>query len=219
MVSPENCPDVENPQVDLRPLVFGPKKDNGKEAVFQALIDDSDAPGAPMYALTVTTASLDDKEEAEFRKFLDEMRAGFVLTAPNPDEEPCDDKEPDPFNIDTQTQFEPDLVRLTLNGNFGITAVVQTAVIGESPEAEGPVTDGPIRYRARVQAGKEHRYTAVRGLKTATVTARQGRGTIRRPTKDIVAGGDGRSLRARVVVVHGVTLCVYDFVGRFNRTS
>jgi hypothetical protein len=226
MTSQENCPDIENPQVDLRPLSFDLTEDKDGKSVFRALVDDSDAPGKPVYALTVTTASPGEDEKAmeELKAFLNEMRAGFVLTATNPDEAPCDDKEPEPFDIGTQTQIEPDLVQLrTLKGTFGVTVVVQTAVDGDSATVEEvaaePAPGGPIQARATVQPRKEHTYTAVQGLMTATVTARRGSGTIRNPTKSITAGGGPRSLRASRVIVRGVTLCVYDFVGRFNRTA
>jgi hypothetical protein len=227
MTSLENCPDIENPQVDLRRLEFHEVEDRDGKSVHQALVDDSDAPGGPVYALTVTTASPgdDEKAKAELDAFLDEMRAGFVLTAPNPDEPPCDDQEPDPFDIGTQTQIEPGLVQLrTLKGTFGVTVVVQTAADGDhSTNAEEaaaePAPGQPIRARVTVQPGKEHTYTAVGGLKTATVTARQGSGTIRKPQKGITAGGGPRSLTASRVIVHGNTLMVYDFVGRFNQTA
>ena len=226
MTSQENCPDIENPQVDLRPLPFHLIEDKDGKSVFQALVDDGDAPGKPVYALTVTTASPGDdkKAKADLAAFLEEMRAGFVLTAPNPDEDPCDDQEPEPFNIGTQMQIEPDLVQLrTLKGTFGVTVVVQTAVDGDSTTAEEvatePAPSALIGPRATVLQGKEHTYTAVQGLKTATVTARQGSGYIRRPRKDITAGGGPRSLTASRVIVHGVTYCVYDFVGRFNKTA
>jgi hypothetical protein len=226
MTSLENCPDIENPQVDLWSLQFSEIEDKDGKSVFQAQLHDSEAPGQPVYALTVTTASPgeDEKAKAELRAFLDEMRAGFVLTAPNPDEAPCDDKEPEPFNIATQTQIEPDLVQLrTLKGTFGVTVVVQTAVDGHSSTAEeiatGPAPGQRIPFRATIQPGKEHTYTAIGGLQTATVTARQGSGTIRTPRKYISAGGGPRSLKARTVIVHGYTLLVYDFVGRFNRTA
>jgi hypothetical protein len=225
MTQQENCPDVENPQVDLRPLDFREIENKDGKSVFQALIDDSEAPGKPVYALTVTTGSpSDDNAKENLYAFLKGMRAGFVLTAPNPDEDPCDDQEPEPFNIDTQTQIEPDLVQLrTLKGTFGVTVVVQTAVDAAVAKAEEvsaePAPGAPIPYRATVQPGKEHSYTAVQGLNTATVTARQGSGTIRNPVKNITAGGGPRSLRASRVIVRGVTFCVYDFVGRFNKTS
>src|SRR5215831_15588702 len=112
MTSQENCPDIENPQVDLHPLQFKIEDKDGK-SVCQALVDDSEAPGQPVYALTVTTASPgDEKAKAELDAFLHEMRAGFVLTAPNPDEAPCDDREPEPFDVNTQTQIEFDLIQL-----------------------------------------------------------------------------------------------------------
>jgi hypothetical protein len=223
MTSQENCPDIENPQVDLRSLQFRKIEDKGGKSVFRALVDDSEAPGQPVYALTVTTASPgeDEKAKAELDAFLDELRAGFVLTAPNPDEAPCDDKEPEPFHIKTQTQIEFDLIRLrTLKGTFGVTVVVQTAVDGDPSTAEeiaaAPAPGQPILYRDTVLAGKEHTYTAIGGLRTATVTARQGSGSIRRPRKHVHAGGRSKSLRARRVIVHGDTFMVYDFVGRFN---
>jgi hypothetical protein len=222
MTSQENCPDIENPQVDLRSLQFSIEDKDGK-SVCRALVDDSEAPGQPVYALTVTTASPgeDEKAKAELGAFLDEMRAGFVLTAPNPDEAPCDDKEPKPFDIETQTQIEFALIRLrTLSGTFGVTVVVQTAVDGDSSTAEEiaaePAPGRLIQFRATVQPGKEHTYTAIGGLRTATVTARQGSGYIRSPIKHVAAGGGSRSLRARRVIVHGSTFMVYDFVGRFN---
>lgn len=226
MTSQENCPDKENAQVDLRPLEFHEVEDKDGKSVYRALVDDRNAPGKPVYALTVTTASpgKDKEAKAELDAFLEAMQAGFVLTAPNPDEDPCDDQEPDPFDIGTQTQIEADLVQLrTLKGTFGVTVVVQTAVDGDGTNVEevaaAPAPGALIPFRATVQRGKEHTYTAVQGLKTATVTARQGSGFIRKPRKNITAGGGPRSLTASRVIVHGITTCVYDFVGRFNQTA
>lgn len=225
MTSPDNCPDIENPQVDLGPLDFREVESKDGTSVFVALVDQTKAPGGPTFSLTVTTASPGDEEaKAELDSFLTEMQAGFVLTAPYPDEPPCDDEEPAPFDIGTQTQIEADLVRLgTLKGTFGVTVVVQTAADGHSDTVEQvPVAAAPgalIPFRATVQRGKEHTYTARQGLKTATVTARQGSGYIASPRKYITAGGKPRSLRARRVTVHGYTLVVYDFVGGFNQTA
>jgi hypothetical protein len=55
------CHRTEHPVVDLQPLNFEPKKDDGKEAVFLAVVYDRQAPGAPEYALTVTMASPGEK--------------------------------------------------------------------------------------------------------------------------------------------------------------
>jgi hypothetical protein len=241
MTHQQCCPDVDT-VVDLRALTFKRKEDDGRMAVYRGYLHDKGAPGEPLYAVTVTVASPNEDEEAkaELEAFLSEMLVGFVLTAPVPDEYPCDDQESEPFNIDNQLQIEFALVRSTIENTVGVTAVVHTTVEGRAYAGEdftgagtGTLPELTQFVRRRVQTvstrdlrgsvlqGKDHRYTAVGGLKRrATVTARLGRGSIRparrRPIRRIRAGGPSRSVRARTLIVHAASrILVVDVIGRF----
>ena len=227
MTSTQPDPEPEDPAVRLRHMDFRPVEVDDYKAVYRAFIDDAEAPGAPVYALTVTVASPGDGEAEELERFLNDMEAGFVLTAPNPEEDTGDDQEPLPdLDLDKEILIEPQLVQLrTLDGTFGVTVVVRTAVDeGEdsgAAEFRSALEDQPavaeFYIRETVGSGKDHRYTAKGGvIRTATATARSGTGTIRQPVKYIRVGGGSRSVSGTTVWVHGVTRCTYDFVGYFN---
>jgi hypothetical protein len=227
MTSNQHDLEPEAPAVRLQYMNFQPVEEDDRKAVYRAFIEDDDAPGAPVYALTVTVASPGDREAEELERFLNDMEAGFVLTAPNPEEDTGDDREPLPdLDLDKEILIEPQLVRLrTLDGTFGVTVVVRTAVAeGEDPRAaefrsalEYQPVVAELYVRKTVLAGKDHRYRAIGGvIRTATATARYGTGTIRQPAQYIRVGGGSRSARGTTVAVHGVTRCTYDFVGYFN---
>jgi hypothetical protein len=117
--------------VTLQHMKFRRVQQDDHKAVYRAIIKDDDAPGKPVYALTVTVAPPRDSKEAdELKRFLREMEAGFVLTARNPEEDTGDDGEPVPdLDLAKEALFEPQLVRLrALDGLFGVTVVVGTAV-------------------------------------------------------------------------------------------
>jgi hypothetical protein len=118
-------------------MKFEPVQQDDHKAVYRAIIEDDDAPGKPVYALTVTVAPPGDGEsKKELDRFLNEMEAGFVLTARNPEEVAGDDREPRPDpDLRKEILIEPQLVRLrALDGLFGVTVVVRTAVAeGEDP--------------------------------------------------------------------------------------
>jgi hypothetical protein len=237
MTSTQPEPEPEDLAVRLQHMDFKPMaQDDHKIAVYRALIQDDRAPGEPLYALTVTVASpRNDKEAQELKNFLSEMEAGFVLTAPNPEEDTADDREqplPD-FDLAKEALIQPELVRLrTLDGTFGVTVVVRTAVAEEEDsraEEEDPRAAEfrsargyqPVVARAYIRrtvlAGRDHRYTAKGGIPTATVTARYNSGSIRYPSSNITVGGGSRKATGKTVWVRGGTrACTYDFVGYFN---
>jgi hypothetical protein len=66
-----------------------------------------------------------------------------------------------------------------------------------------------------VLTGKIHRYRAIGGTRTATVTARAGTGRILYPYQSITVGGGSRRATGTTVWVYGVTRCTYVFVGSF----
>lgn len=227
-------PDLEPeiPAVKVQRMKFPPGEVDEHKAVYRAVIDDGAAPGAPIWALTVTVAR-ELFEAEELKSFISEIDAGFVLTAPNT-EDIADDREPAPdLDLAQEILIEPELVRLrALDGTFGFTAVVRTAVaeaddspphrLRSAPVPEPVVARAYLLKRDRVLAGRDHRYTARGGVPTATATARAGSGTIRRqlalnPAQTITVGGGSRSARGTAVWVRGgVRACTYDFVGNFN---
>jgi hypothetical protein len=199
------------------------------KAVYRAFFEDDDAPGAPVYALTVTVASPGDWTAEELERFLKEMEVGFVLTSPNPEEDTGDDREapPDPPDLAKEILIAPQLVRLrTLDGTFGVTVVVRTAVAAEddskAAEFRAALENQPVvadlYVRKTVLAGRDHRYNAIGGvIRTATVTARYNSGSIRYPFSYITVGGGSRKATGRSVWVRGGSRnCTYDFVGYFN---
>jgi hypothetical protein len=227
MTSTQPEPGPEAPAVRLQDIDFQLVTEDDHKAVYKAIIEDDDAPGAPVYALTVTVASPGDWTAKELERFLNEMEAGFVLTAPNPEEDTGADREPLPdLDLDKEILIEPQLVQLrTLDGTFGVTVVVRTAVAeGKDPKAaefRWALGDQPVvaeaYLRKTVLAGRDHRYSSIGGvIRTATATARNGTGTIRQPSQYIRVGGGSRSAKGTTVWVHGVTTCTYDFVGYFN---
>ena len=137
MKSTQPDPEPKGPAVKLQHMKFQPVEQDEHKAVYRAIIEDDDAPGKPVYALTVTVAPPGDSEaKKQLDSFLSEMEAGFVLTARNPEEDAGDNREPLPdLDLAKEILIEPQLVRLrALDGLFGVTVVVRTAVDeGEDP--------------------------------------------------------------------------------------
>jgi hypothetical protein len=72
-----------------------------------------------------------------------------------------------------------------------------------------------VDYQGPVLAGKIHRWRAIGGTRTATVTARAGTGIIMYPYQHITVSGGSRRATGTTVWVYGVTRCAYVFVGSF----
>jgi len=194
----------DDPVVGLQPLAFLKKMDNGHVAVFQALIDSSDA----LYALTVTLASpgIDEEANKELDAFLGQMLAGFALTAPTSEEGPPDGE---PFNIDDQIKIEAEVVELRgAKGPFDV-------IVGVLTTAKGPL---PLEIDYGIGRGKEHWWSAIGSLQSATVRAEQGSGNVRPPRQRVIIGPSVTAYGNPVIVGcdPSSSYFKYGFSGRFH---
>lgn len=133
MSTQQGSPAAENPKVDLQPLAFINTHDDKLAAVYQAKIGNIEVPDEPVLELTVTIASPAGNEKAaqEIEKFLSEVRAGFAVTAPNPDAGQDASQGPDTFNVDKYILFDAELIRPdTSKVRVGVTVVIQTTIAG-----------------------------------------------------------------------------------------
>jgi hypothetical protein len=145
MNTQQGSPAAEGPVVDLHHLAFIKTQDDGRMAVFQATIEDIKKTDEAVLELTVTMASSagDEKASQEIQKFLSEVRAGFAVTAlnpddgkdavtaPNPEDGKGESQDLDEFDIDDGILFEAELIRRGPDkAPVGVTMVVQNAVDG-----------------------------------------------------------------------------------------
>jgi hypothetical protein len=193
-----------DPVVGLQPLTFVKETDNSQVAVFQALIDNSDA----VYTLTVTLASpgIDEEANKELNEFLSQMLAGFALTASTPGKGLPDSE---PFNYENQIKIEAGVVELReAKGDVDVIVGVQTTAKGAPSVA--------INYG--IGPGKEHWWSAIGGLQSGTVTAEQGSGNVRPPKKPVIIGPSVTAYGNPVIVACDPYSAYfkYGFSGRFH---
>jgi len=172
----------------LQRMRFGePVKQDDKKVVYKASMENPDG----VLTLTVTVAPTLYETE-ELRGFLDGMEAGFVLTAPNPEESTDDDREPAPdLDLDNEILIELGILPHAPDGIFDAIVVVRTAVAGEEdpraaqlPSAREQQQVVAEAIRTPLPARKDHRWSADGGvIRTATTTARQNSGTLRAQPK------------------------------------
>ncbi len=214
MTDQQSSPGAESPVADLQPITFQPIQGGSYTVTYQALVEDKNAPGAPVYSLTVTTATpSSDGEEEELQALLTEMRASFaLLPEPNPEDTPED---PGPFDPSMQIQITPELLELSGPGPVGVVATVQTTTGVALQVGSVPALDRPDV----VPAGKDHYWRASGGAPLkATVTPSGGYGTIRslRSAAIDVSVGHPGCLRATEVIVHGTSRMDYSISNYFN---
>jgi hypothetical protein len=215
----------------LRPMDFRRVTEDSDRAVYTAQMED-DAPGAPVYSLTVTTASpgSDEKASRELDNFLQRIEIAFFLTGPDSGEEDSGEEEggedqesaPD-FDPENEILIEPRLVRLrTLEGGtFGVTMVMATTVATDDPQPtekktpaqaeEQPDVVAQLATNQLVTPARDHVYRAIGGPMTGTATSHTGTGTLSGKRFGI------QSATGSSLVVHSVTpSCYYLFVGKFK---
>jgi hypothetical protein len=145
MSSQQHSPAAEDPVIDLRPVDFSKTRDDGRLAVFQAKIGDIKKTDEPVLALTATMASPagDEKASQGIQKFLDEVRAGFVVTPLKPDDggDPVaassleggqgESRDRDDSDTGGGVLFEAELIGLgTGKSPVSVTMIVQNAIGG-----------------------------------------------------------------------------------------
>jgi hypothetical protein len=230
VTSKQPDPEPEDSAVKLQRMDFKRVEQDDHKAVYTASIEEPEA----VCTLTVTVARpRDEKEELELKRFLKDMEGGFVLTEPNLEEDTADDREPDPGNLDTELQFVVEVRPRGPDRTLDATVVVKTAIEAEedpgatelSARAHPPGPAPAARARDSVLAGKDHRWSANGGyIRTATATARQNSGTLRRqgaldPHQDLSVGGGSRSTSGSTVWVRGGGgRLVYDMSNNFHRS-
>jgi len=228
MTSKQPDPQPEASAVRLQRMRFELLEQDHNKAVYRAFMKNDGA----ACALTVTVAPPGD-EVKKLQEFMDDVRAGFVLV-PDPAEDTGDDPKSVPeLDLNKQVLFEVGVPVRTPDGLFGAFVVVETAVAGEDTDPGEDPDPRVAEFRAapehqrlaaaaylqaKVLAGKDHLYRASGGVvRTATITALSGTGTVRSPIQTIKVGGGGKKVTGTTAVVHGVTACAYRLAGPFTR--
>jgi hypothetical protein len=120
----QGSPAAEDPVV-VHQVAFLKTQDDGRMAVFQAKIGDIKKIDEPVLELTAILASPagDEKASQEIQKFLSEVRAGFAVTAlnpdggkdavagPSPEGGQGESQDPDEFDINDGALFTAELIR------------------------------------------------------------------------------------------------------------
>ena len=236
MTDQQSSPGAGNPVVDLEPLKFEPPKDDGHEAVYRAEVSGGNTPEAPVFALTVTVASPggDKQASADLKAFLQQMRAGFALTALIPDGDQPGDQNPEPFNIKTDILIEPELVRPSTD-TLGVAVVVQTPIEGPTtPEGTLNKLAGSVRLTLAwvasrrvqkpsawytVRKGRRHYYKAKGSNMVAVVTCHHGTITMWPPQygQIIPETKTGNRETAQEITVYGNKYSTYSVSANFRQ--
>ena len=219
MTEQPGSPGPYSPVGGLAPVSFELLSDDGDAAVYEAVINDEEAPDSPVYTLTVTVASsVRLNAGPQLQVFLEGMKVGFeLLSGPVP---PDDGPGLGTFDIRSQLDIEFRLARLQVAGRRAVAVTVETTSgIGQAQSASDPAHATPTGPGVffRVPPNLDHHWHARRNHSfTATVTPRSGSGTMRNPVSFVAVGREGQ-LTAREVIVHGNLPggMDYDFSGRF----
>src|SRR6266568_4866622 len=130
-----------------QPLEFQPIADDGKTAVYEALVVDCKTPGSPVFGLTVTIASSFRRDSAEdVDSLLGGMKASFkLLTKLPPDTGGPNDEQP--FDSSTQIRFEFRLASFDGPEAAGFAFTVETTTwIVPIPEPGGEAIVAPLPH-------------------------------------------------------------------------
>jgi hypothetical protein len=209
---------TETELLNLQPVSFEPIRNDGRLAVYQALIRNPSEPGTE-YSLTVTAASpAKGPETTALQEFLNEIRAAFsLLPAPLPEDR--DTGVPDSFNPENEVLIEPGVVTLGREGPVGVAVAVETMTGYDKQSLIKRVIR--IFYKTTVGPnGKDHRWTAKGNQpQQATIVVKKGYGTVK-ATKPPFQNVQVRSAKyyatGKVVTVHGTIRMTYYLYGSFN---
>jgi hypothetical protein len=213
-----------NVNLDLQPLVFDPFKTKDGKLAYRAKVKQLQAPGSPVFALTLS-AELPDLGQSQavgqFSALRDGLRAGFLLTAPRSgDHEPPPDDDndvgPDPDEPGAwEVTMITDVLRTTVVGEYGVVFEVQAPIPGpydvDSDEEPGRRALRKIRSRIR------HVWTAKPGTTSTTVRARTNYIVVD-PGGHQLSPGDSQPEGARTVKISNYTnqLARYTMTGEWN---
>ncbi len=220
-------PTAAGPQIPagkLQPLVFKPISDDGRAAIFEALVAGGEAPGSPVFALTVTVASSVPREsQEELGELLGQMKAAFELVPGlSPDDGGSGDE--DSVDLSMQIRIEPRLASFDGSGPVGFAATVETTTgIVPAPVVDDPgsgTTTGPILYFTVKPRLDDYWYATTAIPPTAHVKIGNGAGTIRRPTDhratNVFAPYTYQLQKAKEVIVHANNQTMtYTLTGNF----
>jgi hypothetical protein len=202
---------------NLQPVKFEPIQNDGRLAVYQALIRNPSEPGTE-YSLTVTAASpAEGPETTALQEFLNEMQVAFsLLPAPVPEDRVTE--APDPFDAKNEVLIEPGVVTLGREGPVGVAVAVETVTGYDKQSLIKRVIR--IFYKTTVGAGKDHRWTAKGNVpQQATVIVKKGYGTVKAtkpPSQNVQVGSKKYYATGKVVTVHGTIRMTYYLYGSFN---
>lgn len=201
----------DNPVGVLQALSFEQISDDGLAARYAAQVESDQAPGSPVFAVTVTLASsLQGEAGKQLETLFTGMKASFVPTlggSPN-NGGPVGEL----FNIGTQMLIEISLA------SYGGTGPVGVAVTLGTTTGIVPV---PIAIQQTfphlVGAGLEDYWRANPYQSfTATVTPRSGKGTVRYPKQSVVRGGTYYPYGKEVIVAADIKQALdYNMSGNF----
>jgi len=226
------------PGVELQPLKFVKQSDDGEKAVYRAVVDDSKAPGAPVYSVTATLPSPGRSRivEAAYVKFLANIEGAFwagkpfvfdaepkgegkdresaesgpVLTARPPGHDrPGGADEESKVDDDPEILFGLALDRISLDGTFGVVAIIRNSI----PAKVKSVTKDDVRLHGG------HKYWIFGDPMDATVYISSNDAHVDPPNQDFKAGSLPIKRRTNVVTIHSLNNavgCIYDFTGNFN---
>ena len=174
----------------LQPLYFQPISNDGHSASYEALVEVAQAPGSPVFSVTVTLASsVLSQAEKEVLDLLDRMKAEFVvLPGPPPDNSSGDEEA---FDINEQLLIEIGLASYDGTGPVSVAVTVETVTgVVPLPTGSDPVGGTKVRRDLPRTLGADlDDYWRAKPYQpfTATVEITMGAGTVRKPKQSVDA--------------------------------
>lgn len=218
--------DILEPQ-NLR---FNLEPSEGNEVTYRATIGDLRAPGAPEFALTVITARPSSpREETDLERFLGQIKAAFVLLAPETGEWSPAPPGERPVRTGSDVLIIPELVNVGIDSVFTVVFVVEAEIAGGKAN---PVAGWGKRVLLRVRipwnlpglhlnAGLTHQYWSTSGHKiSGSVVWRGGYFSADGHWLPTKAGRKKVKIQhRRVITVHASLDSKYDILGSFQGTK
>jgi hypothetical protein len=218
----QGCLCLEDLIVNLQPLTFdSPRIDNGEE-VYQAIVNDSSAPEAPVYALNVVISQRGtESERKEFQLFLGQLRAAFLLVAPGPSSKVRGKSHARQACSDDNVLFIPELLSVKSGGDFRAIYIVESSIGGYTALPANRRARFFQRYmpynllNRRLPRGGHHTYRAT-SLQSGGVRCRAGK--IRVDPGDMVRKAPNTALvdSSFYITVHAIWRSRYDVIGLFS---
>ena len=152
----------------MKGLDFQFISDDGREVTYRAVINDSDQPLEPVFALTVITGSpRGPEEQSDLQQFLGQVTADFALVGPTKDQPPSPVHRRIPFHPRQDILFIAEIVTAKAAGGLEAEFEVRSSMESATNSASGFL---PSMARLYERWKKRHIYKRKQRFQSASLT-------------------------------------------------